>query len=149
MSILDQLQKDLVAAMRAKEELRLSVIRGIKAAIQKAAVADPSKPLGEAGEQQILKSLLKQRTEAAEMFRTGGREELAAKEEAERVMIEAYLPASASDGDMDAAVEAAMQETGANSAKQMGLVIKAAQAKLVGKTVDGKILSEKVKARLA
>jgi uncharacterized protein YqeY len=149
MSILDQLQKDLVAAMRAKDELRLSVIRGIKAAIQKAAVVDPSKPLGDAGEQQILKSLLKQRTEAAEMFRTGGREELAAKEEAERVMIETYLPAAASDADMDAALEAAMQETGANSAKQMGLVIKAAQAKLVGKTVDGKILSEKVKARLA
>jgi uncharacterized protein YqeY len=149
MSILDQLQKDLVAAMRAKDELRLSVIRGIKTAIQKAAVVDPSKPLGDAAEQQILKSLVKQRTEAAEMFRTGGREELAAKEEAERVMIETYLPAAASDADMDAAVEAALQETGATSAKQMGLVIKAAQSKLAGKTVDGKVLSEKVKAKLA
>jgi uncharacterized protein YqeY len=149
MSILDQLQKDLVAAMRAKDELRLSVIRGIKTAIQKAAVVDPSKPLGDAAEQQILKSLVKQRTEAAEMFRTGGREELAAKEEAERVMIETYLPAAASDADMDAAVEAALQETGATAAKQMGLVIKTAQSKLAGKTVDGKVLSEKVKAKLA
>jgi uncharacterized protein YqeY len=149
MSILDQLQKDLVAAMRAKDELRLSVIRGIKTAIQKAAVVDPSKPLGDAVEQQILKSLVKQRTEAAEMFRTGGREELAAKEEAERVMIEAYLPAAASDADMDAAVEAALQETGATAAKQMGLVIKTAQSKLAGKTVDGQVLSEKVKAKLA
>lgn len=149
MPLLDQLQKDLVASMKAKDELRLSVVRMIKTALQKATVADPSKPLGEAAEQQILKSLVKQRIESAEMFRTGGRAELAAKEDAERLLIEAYLPAAASDADMDAAVEAAMQETGASSAKQMGLVIKAAQAKLAGKTVDGKVLSEKVKAKLA
>ena len=149
MALLDQLQKDLVASMKAKDELRLSVIRMVKTALQKATVADPSKPLTEAAEQQILKSLAKQRVESAEMFRTGGREELAAKEDAERLIVESYLPASASDADLDAAVEAAVQETGASSAKQMGLVIKAAQAKLAGKTVDGKILSEKVKARLS
>lgn len=149
MPLLDQLQKDLVAAMKAKEELRLGVVRMVKTALQKAAVVDPSKPLTEAAEQQILKSLVKQRIESAEMFRTGGREELAVKEEAERLIIESYLPAFASDADMDAAVEAAMAETGATSAKQMGLVIKAAQAKLTGKTVDGKVLSEKVKAKLA
>ena len=149
MPLLDLLQKDLVASMKAKDELRLSVVRMIKTALQKAAAVDPSKPIGEAGEQQILKSLMKQRVESAQMFRTGGREELAAKEEAERLIIEAYLPAPASDADMDAAVDAAIQETGAASAKQMGLVIKAAQAKLAGKTVDGKVLSEKVKAKLA
>jgi hypothetical protein len=149
MALLDQLQKDLVASMKAKDELRLSVVRMIKTALQKAAVVDPSRPLGEAAEQQILKSLMKQRVESAEMFRTGGRAELAAKEDAERLIIEAYLPAAASDADLDAAVEAAIGETGASSAKQMGLVIKAAQAKLAGKTVDGRILSEKVKARLA
>ena len=149
MPLLDQLQKDLVAAMKAKDELRLGVIRMVKTSLQKAAVVDPSKPLTEAAEQQILKSLVKQRVESAEMFRTGGREELAVKEEAERVIIESYLPAFASDADMEAAVEAAVAETGATSAKQMGLVIKAAQAKLAGKTVDGKVLSEKVKARLA
>ena len=149
MALLDQLQKDLVASMKAKDELRLSVVRMIKTALQKASAVDPSKPLGDAAEQQILKSLMKQRVESAEMFRTGGRSELAAKEDAERLIIEAYLPASASDAELDAAVEAAVGETGASSAKQMGLVIKAAQAKLAGKTVDGRVLSEKVKARLA
>jgi uncharacterized protein YqeY len=83
------------------------------------------------------------------MFRKGGREDSALKEEAQRKIIETYLPASASDEDMQAAIEAAVAETGATSAKQMGLVMKAAQAKLAGKTVDGKVLSEKVRARLA
>jgi uncharacterized protein YqeY len=149
MALLDQLQKDLVAAMKAKDEMKLSTVRMIKTALQKAAVADSSKPLTEAAEQQMLKSLVKQRIDAADMFRKGGREELAVKEEQERVMIEAYLPASASDEDIDAAVAAAIAETGATSAKQMGLVIKAAQAYLAGKTVDGKSLSEKVKAKLS
>jgi uncharacterized protein YqeY len=112
-------------------------------------VADPSKPLNESAEQQLLKSLMKQRVEAAEMFRKGGREELAQKEEAERAIIESYLPASASEEEIDAAVIAAIAETGAVSAKQMGQAIKAAQSKLAGKTVDGRILSEKVKAKLA
>jgi len=149
MALLDQLQKDLVAAMKAKDELKLSTVRMIKTALQKAAVADPSKPLTEAAEQQLLKSLVKQRIDAAEMFRKGGREELAVKEETERGMIEAYLPASASEEEIEAAVAAALSETGATSAKQMGLVIKAAQAKLAGKTVDGKSLSDKVKAKLS
>ena len=149
MPLLDQLQKDLVAAMKAKEEARLSAIRMIKTAFQKAAVADPSKPLSEADEQQLLKSLVKQRVDAAEMFRKGDRPELAAKEDAERLIIESYMPAAASEADIQAAVDAALAETGATSAKQMGLVIKAAQALLKGKTVDGRSLSEKVKARLA
>ncbi len=149
MPLLDQLQKDLVAAMKAKEEMRLSTIRMIKTAIQKAAVVDPSKPLSEADEQQILKSLVKQRIDSADMFRKGGREDAALKEEAEKLMIEAYLPAAASEADIDAAIEAAMVETGATTAKQMGLVMKAVQAKLAGKTVDGRSLSEKIKAKLA
>jgi len=149
MPLSDQLQKDLVAAMKARDEARLSAIRMVKTAVQKATVVDPSKPLTEAAEQQLLKSLVKQRVEAAEMFRKGGREELAAKEDAERVIIEGYLPASATEEEIDAAVAAALAETGAASAKQMGLVIKAAQAKLTGKTVDGKILSDKVKSKLS
>ena len=92
---------------------------------------------------------MKQRIDAAEMFRKGGREELAVKEEAERKIIESYLPAAASEEDIQAAVDAAIAETGATSAKQMGLVMKAAQARLAGKTVDGKLLSEKVKSRLS
>lgn len=149
MALLEQLQKDLVAAMKAKDEAKLSTVRMIKTALQKAQVADPSKPLTEAAEQQLLRSLVKQRIDAADMFRKGGREELAVKEEEERVLIEAYLPASASDEELESAVAAAIAESGATSARQMGLVIKAAQAHLAGKTVDGKLLSDKVKAKLA
>jgi uncharacterized protein YqeY len=133
--------------MRAKEEARLSVIRMIKSALQKAQ-ADSPKPVDDAAEQQILKSLVKQRVDAADMFRKGGREELAQKEEAEKKIIESYLPAAASEEETMAAIDAAIAETGATSAKQMGLVMKAVQAKLAGKTVDGKLISEKVKARL-
>ena len=88
MALIDQLQKDLVNAMKSKDEGRLSAVRMIKSALQKAASADPSKPLGDTGEQQLLKSLVKQRIDAAEMFRKGGREELAAKEEAEKLILD-------------------------------------------------------------
>ncbi len=135
--------------MKAKDELKLSTVRMVKSALQKANSADPSKPLDDAGEQQLLKSLVKQRIDAAEMFRKGDREELAAKEDAERKIIESYLPAFASEDDIQAAVDAAIAETGATAAKQMGIVMKAAQAKLAGKTIDGKLLSEKVKSRLS
>jgi hypothetical protein len=148
MPILDQLQKDLVAAMKAKEEARLSAIRMIKSALQKAHV-DAPKPLDDAGEQQILKSLVKQRIDAADMFRKAGREVQAQKEEAEKKIIESYLPAAATEEEIAAAIDAAIAETGAKEAKQMGLVMKAVQAKLAGKTVDGRLVSEKVKARLA
>jgi uncharacterized protein len=148
MPILDQLQKDLVAAMKAREEARLSALRMIKTALQRAH-ADSPKPVDDAAEQQILKSLVKQRIDAADMFRKGGREELAVKEEAEKKIIESYLPSAASEEEMLAAIDAAIAETGATSVKQMGLVMKATQARLMGKTVDGKFISEKVKARLA
>jgi uncharacterized protein YqeY len=148
MPLLDQIQKDLVAAMKAKDEARLSAIRMIKTALMKTQV-DSMKALDEAAEQQVLKSLVKQRIDAAEMFRKGGRIELAEKEEAEKKLIESYLPASASAEEMDAAVEAAVAETGITSAKQMGVVMKAAQAKLAGKTVDGKALSERVRQKLS
>ena len=148
MSLLDQIETDLVAAMKAHDEARLSAVRMIKAALKKHEI-DAMKPLDEATEQQVLKSLVKQRIDAAEMFRKGGREELATKEESERKLIESYLPAGASAEEVDAAIEAAIVETGATQAKQMGMVMKAAQNKLSGKTVDGKTLSEKVKARLA
>ena len=147
MPLLDQLQKDLVAAMKAKEEARLSALRMIKTALQKAHVDSP-KPLDDAAEQQILKGLVKQRIDAAEMFRKGGREDQAAKEEAEKKIIESYLPAAASEEETLSAIDAAIAETGATTSKQMGLVMKAVQAKLAGKTVDGKLISEKVKARL-
>ena len=147
MSLSDQIQKDLVAAMKARDEARLSTLRMMKTALQKAHV-DSAKPMDDAADQQILKSLAKQRVDAADMFRKGGREELALKEESEKKIIESYLPASASEEEIVAAIDASIAETGATSAKQMGLVMKAVQAKLAGKTVDGKLISEKVKARL-
>jgi uncharacterized protein len=147
MPLIDQVQQDMVAAMKAREEARLSALRMIKAALMKAKVDSP-KPLDEAAEMQILKQLIKQRIDAADMFRKAGRNEQADKEEAERALIETYLPATASEAELDAAIEAALSETGATALKQMGVVMKAAQARLAGKTVDGKLLSDKAKARL-
>ena len=148
MPLIDQVQKDMVVAMKGKEEARLSALRMIKAALMKQKVDSP-KPVDEAAEMQTLKQLIKQRIDAAEMFRKGGREEQAGKEEAEKAIIESYLPAGASDSEIDAAIAEAVAETGATSIKQMGAVMKAAQARLQGKTVDGKSLSDKVKAKLS
>jgi uncharacterized protein len=148
MALLDRIQIDLVAAMRAKEEMKLNAIRMIKTALKKQEV-DSMKPLDEAAELQILGTLIKQRREAAEMFRKGDRAELAEKEEAELKLIESYMPAAPTGQEIEDAIASAMSETGATSAKQMGVVMKAAQAKLAGKRVDGKALSEKVRARLS
>jgi uncharacterized protein YqeY len=147
MALLDRIQSDLVAAMKSKDEARLSAVRMIKTALKKHEV-DAMKPLDEASEMQVLNTLIKQRRESADMFRKGGRAELAEKEEAELTLIESYMPAGASEAEIEAAISAALSETGVTSAKQMGVVMKAAQAKLVGKRVDGKALSEKVRARL-
>jgi uncharacterized protein YqeY len=148
MPLIDQVQQDMVAAMKSKEEARLSALRMIKAALMKAKVDSP-KPLDDAAEMQILKSLIKQRIDAAEMFRKAGRAEQADKEEAERKLIESYLPAGASEAEIDAAIGEALAETGVTSLKQMGAVMKAVQAKLAGKTVDGKALSDKVRSKLS
>ena len=147
MSLLDQVQKDMSAAMKAREEARLGTLRMMKSALQKHQI-DTMKPLDETAEMQILKSLVKQRTDAAEMFRKGNRPELAEKEEAERTLIESYLPAAAGEQEIEAAIHEALAETGVTSLKQMGVVMKAVQSKLKGKTVDGKALSEKVRSRL-
>jgi uncharacterized protein len=147
MALLERIQTDMVAAMRAKDEARLNAIRLIKTALKKHEV-DSMKPLDETTEIQILNTLIKQRREAAEMFRKGDRPELAEKEEAELKLVESYMPAAPSDAEIDDAIAAALAETGITSAKQMGVVMKATQAKLAGKRVDGKALSEKVRAKL-
>ena len=134
--------------MRAKDEARLGAIRLIKAALKKHEI-DAMKPLDENTEIQVLNTLIKQRRESADMFRKGGRPELADKEEAELKLIESYMPAAPSAEEIEAAISAALAETGVTSAKQMGVVMKAAQAKLAGKRVDGKALSEKVRSRLS
>ncbi len=147
MPLLERIQKDMVEAMKAKDEARLSAVRMIKTALKKLEV-DSMKPLDETTEMQVLSSLIKQRTESADMFRKGGRIEMAEKEEAERTLIESYMPAAATADEIDRAISDALAETQVTSAKQMGVVMKAAQAKLTGKRVDGKALSEKVRARL-
>jgi hypothetical protein len=148
MPLIDQIAKDMVTAMKSKEEARLSALRMIKAALMKLKVDSP-KPIDEAAERQVLKQLIKQRIDAAEMFRQAGRIAQAEKEEAEKTLIESYLPAGASEQEIDGAVAEALAETGATSIKQMGLVMKAAQARLQGKTVDGKLLSDKVRSKLS
>jgi uncharacterized protein len=148
MPLLDTIQKEMAVAMKAKEEGRLGALRMIKTALQKQQI-DSMKPLDENAEMQVMTMLLKQRREAADLFRKGEREELAVKEEAEARIIESYLPSAPSAAELEQAVAAAITELGANSQKQMGAVMKAAQAKLAGKRVDGKALSELVKAKLA
>jgi len=148
MALLDLVEQHMREAMKARQEARLSALRLIKTALIKHR-ADTARPLDEKAELQVLNTLLKQRKEAAEMFRQGGRPDLAEKEEAELRLIESYLPAAATPEEMDAAVEAALAETGATTLKQMGAVMKAAQARLAGKRVEGKLLSDKVRARLS
>jgi uncharacterized protein YqeY len=133
--------------MKGREELRLDALRMIKTALKKHEI-DSMKPLDEPTELQVLNTLVKQRHESADMFRKGNRPELADKEEAELKIIESYMPSSPTDAEMDSAVAAALAETGITSLKQMGVVMKAAQAKLAGKRVDGKALSERVRSKL-
>lgn len=148
MSLAETIQKDLVEAMRARDELRLNVLRGIKSAVKLKEV-EKIRALDEAETIQILQTLVKQRKESIEQFTKGNRPELAAKETKELGIIESYLPAGASEADMNAAISKAIAETGANSMKQMGAVVKAAKSALQGKTVDGKILSDRVRERLS
>ncbi len=147
MAIVEQVEKDLVAAMKAKAVLKLSVLRMAKAALMNKKV-ELGKPLGDPEALAVLRTLIKQRRDSTEQFRKGKRDDLADKEEAEIKIIELYLPAGASAEEIDAAVASAIQETAAASAKDMGKVMKAAMAKLAGKNVDGKQVSERVRARL-
>jgi uncharacterized protein YqeY len=147
MPLLDQIQKDIIAAMKGREEARLDALRMIKTALKKHEI-DSMKPLDEPTELQILNTLIKQRKEASDMFRKGNRPELADREDAELKLIETYMPSAPTEEEVDAAIAAAMAESGITSLKQMGVVMKAAQAKLSGKRVDGKALSERVRSKL-
>jgi uncharacterized protein YqeY len=148
MALMERIQKDLTAAMMSKDELRVSVLRMVKSALKYKEI-EKVRPLEDAEALQVLQTLMKQRRESVEQFAKGGRQDLADKETKEIGILEGYLPAGASDSDMNAAIEAAIVETGANSPKAMGAVIKAAKAWLAGKTVDGKTLSDRVKERLS
>ena len=147
MSIVEQVEKDLPAAMKAQEALRLSVLRMMKAALKNKQV-ELGKPLDDAQAVAVLRTLVKQRHESVEQFRKGGRNDLADKEEAEIKIVESYLPAAATEEEIDAAVAAAIAETGATGSKDLGRVMKTAMAKLAGRNVDGKRVNEKARAKL-
>jgi uncharacterized protein len=134
--------------MRSKDTLKLGVLRMMKSAVKNKEV-EKMKALDEPEVLSVFNSLVKQRKDSVDQFRKGGREELAQKEEAEIKVIESYLPAAASDDDISAAIAEAIQETAASSMKDMGKVMKATQARLAGKTVDGARVSQMVKEKLA
>ncbi len=147
MVLVEQIEKDMVAALKAKEELKLSVLRMAKAALMNKKV-ELGKPPDDAAAVGVLRSLIKQRRDSIEAFRKGAREEAAQKEESEIKILEAYLPAAASDDEIGAAVAVAIAETGATGAKDFGKAMKAAMAKLAGKSADGKRVSEMLRSKL-
>jgi uncharacterized protein YqeY len=152
----EKLGKDIVTAMKAREQETLTTLRMVKAALKNKEI-DKREALTDAEEQQILTTMLKQRRESVEQFTKGNRPELAAKEQVEIGLIEAYMPKSASEDDLRALVAAAVEQVTAEQGgtkpgqKEMGLVMKAAQAKIAasGARADGKLVSELVKAELA
>ena len=148
MSLSEQIQKDIVSAMKSKDEQRLSVLRMVKAAMQLKEV-EKMRKLDDSECIQLLQALAKQRKESIEQFGKGGRQDLVDKETSELKILESYLPAGASEVEMDAAIAQAIASTGATSMKQMGVVVKAAKDALAGKAVDGKALSDLVRARLS
>jgi uncharacterized protein YqeY len=148
MGYIERIQSDLTAAMKEKDELRLSVLRMVKSALKNKEI-EKMRSLDDLESLQVLQTLVKQRRESVDQFRKGGRPDLADKETKEIAIIEQYLPAAPSDQEMRRAIEAAIAEESADSLKQMGAVIKAARARLEGKAVDGKVLSDKVRERLS
>ena len=147
MSLEQSLGADIVAAMKAKDPTKLTALRMLKTALTNKSI-EKGRALEGAEELQIVSMLVKQRRDSIEQFTKGGRKDLADKEQAEIAVLDGYLPASASDDEIAAAVTAAIAETGATSAKDMGKVMKATMTGLAGKTVDGKKVSETVKAKL-
>ena len=144
MTVQERIQSQMTDAMRSKDSLRLSVLRMMKSAIKNKEI-EKMKQLDESEALAVLTTLVKQRKDSVDQFRKGGREELAQKEEAEIKIIEEYLPAAASEEDIRRAIEEAVQETGASSIKDMGKVMKAALARLAGKSADGSRVSQMVK----
>lgn len=147
MSLRDRLTEDLKLAMKARDQLRMDVIRMIKAAVLNKEV-ELKKDLDDAEMSRIMTTMIKQRKESVEQFEKGQRAELAAKERQEISIIETYLPKALSAEELAQAVDAVIRETGATSAKDMGLVMKAVMARLAGQPVDGKSVSDLVRSKL-
>jgi uncharacterized protein len=150
MSMIEQIQKDITNAMKARDEHRLSTLRMVKSALKLKEVEKMS-PLDDKESQQILTTLIKQRKESIEQFTKGGRQEMADKEAAEIVLIEAYLPKAAGEAEIVAGVKTAIAEMGSPTMKDMGTVMKNAMARFAAASlrVDGKVVSEAVKKELA
>lgn len=148
MSLKETIITDLTAAMKTKDAERTSTLRMVKATLMNRQI-EKGGELTDDDVQKALHSLMKQRRDSIEQFEKAGRAELAAKEAAEIEVIEAYLPQAATPEEIERAAAEAMVETGATSMKDMGAVMKAVMAKLQGKTADGRIVSEAVKAKLA
>jgi uncharacterized protein YqeY len=147
MSLEQSLGADIVTAMKAKDQTKLTALRMLKTALTNKSI-EKGRALEGAEELQVVSMLVKQRRDSIEQFTKGGRKDLADKEQAEIAVLDAYLPAAASEEEIGAAVTAAIAETGAAGAKDMGKVMKAVMAGLAGKTVDGRKVSEAVKAKL-
>ena len=148
MPFIDTVTTAIAAAMREHDAPRLSTLRMLKAALMNR-VVEKKRDLDEAESLQVVQALVKQRKDSVEQFTNGGRLDLAEKEAAEIKILETYLPPALDPAALDAAVIAAIAETGAASPKDMGKVMKATMARLSGQTVDGKVLSELVKSKLA
>lgn len=144
----EQIDEDMIRAMKGRQQLELSVLRMVKTALKLRQV-ETGKQVEDEQARGVLRTLVKQRRESAEAFLKGNRRELAEKELAEIEVIEKYLPAAASDAEMDEAVMQAIRETGAATAGDLGKAMKSAMARLSGKTIDGKVLSDKIRAKLA
>lgn len=147
MSLHDRLSEDLKLAMKARDQLRMDVIRMIKAAVMNKEL-ELKKDLDDAEMSRVMTTMIKQRRESVEQFEKGNRVELAAKERQEITILESYLPQALSPEQLATVVDAAIQETGARSRKEMGAVMKAVMVRVAGQTVDGKLISELVRAKL-
>ena len=147
MALAEQINADITAAMKARDAARLSALRMLKAAIMNKGV-EKGRDLEDGEVLQVVASLVKQRRDSIEQFAGAGRTDLVEKETAEVAVLEHYLPPAASAEEIDAAVGAAIAETGAASPKDMGKVMKAVMPKLAGKNADGKAVNEAVRRKL-
>ena len=148
MPIPEEVQKDMVAAMKAKEELRLSTLRMVKAALKNKEI-EKREPLTDAEAMAVLNTLIKQRKDSIEQFTKGGRQALADKEASEIRIIECYLPKAAGEEEIVSTVRAAIAEMGSPTIKDMGAVMKNVMARFAGARVDGKLVSDTVKKELS
>lgn len=147
MSFSEQIQRDLQEALKARDDLRLNVLRMLKTALREREI-EKGRALELEETVQVVQTLIKQRREAIEQFTRGGRADLAERESREVAVLERYLPPAPTEQELQEAIEAAIAETGVSSPRQMGVVIKAARQRLAGKAIDGRLLSERVRQRL-